>query len=133
MVVIEDLKIANMSKSAKGTKESPGKNVKAKSGLNKSILDQGWYEFRRQLEYKQLWRGGQVLAVLAAYTSQRCSCCGHTEAGNRKTQELFLCVSCGYQDHADINAAKNIEAAGSAVLACESNLIRGRKQEPLAA
>jgi len=133
VVVIEDLKVANMSKSAKGTKESPGKNVKAKSGLNKSILDQGWYEFRRQLEYKQLWRGGQVLAVPAAYTSQKCSRCGHTEPGNRRTQEAFSCLSCRHQEHADINAAKNIEAAGSAVLACESNLVRDRNQAPLAA
>ena len=133
MVVIEDLKIANMSKSAKGTKERPGKNVKAKSGLNKTILDQGWYEFRRQLEYKQLWRGGQVIAVPAAYTSQQCSECKQKDSGNRKTQEVFRCVSCGHQEHADINAARNIEAAGHAVLACESNSIRSRKQEPLAA
>lgn len=133
VVVIEDLKIANMSKSAKGTKEKPGKNVKAKSGLNKTILDQGWYEFRRQLEYKQLWRGGQVVTVSAAYTSQMCSCCGHKASENRKSQEDFLCLWCGHQEHADINAAKNIEAAGSAVLACESNLVRDRKQEPLAA
>jgi putative transposase len=63
IVVVEDLKTANMSKSASGTRENPGKNVKAKSGLNKSILDQGWGEFRRQLEYKQEWRGGKVRAV----------------------------------------------------------------------
>ncbi|WP_142906954.1 RNA-guided endonuclease InsQ/TnpB family protein, partial [Klebsiella pneumoniae] len=61
MIVIEDLKVSNMSKSAKGTAERHGRNVRAKSGLNRSILDQGWYEMRRQLEYKQLWRGGQVL------------------------------------------------------------------------
>ncbi|EHW92254.1 putative transposase DNA-binding domain protein [Escherichia coli DEC10E] len=67
-----------MSKSAAGTVSQPGRNVRAKSGLNRSILDQGWYEMRRQLEYKQLWRGGQVLAVPPAYTSQRCACCGHT-------------------------------------------------------
>ena len=63
MIVIEDLKVSNMSKSAKGTTERHGRNVKAKSGLNRSILEQGWYEMRRQLEYKQLWRGGQVLAI----------------------------------------------------------------------
>ncbi len=78
MIVIEDLKVSNMSKSAKGTAERPGRNIRAKSGLNRSILDQGWYEMRRQLEYKQLWRGGQVLAIPPAYTSQRCACCGHT-------------------------------------------------------
>ncbi|WP_064743806.1 RNA-guided endonuclease InsQ/TnpB family protein, partial [Escherichia coli] len=78
MIVIEDLKVSNMSKSAAGTVSQPGRNVRAKSGLNRSILDQGWYEMRRQLEYKQLWSGGQVLAVPPAYTSQRCACCGHT-------------------------------------------------------
>ncbi|MCO1632247.1 transposase, partial [Escherichia coli] len=55
MIVIEDLKVSNMSKSAAGTVSQPGRNVRAKSGLNRSILDQGWYEMRRQLEYKQLW------------------------------------------------------------------------------
>ncbi|EOZ1116163.1 RNA-guided endonuclease InsQ/TnpB family protein, partial [Escherichia coli] len=83
MIVIEDLKVSNMSKSAAGTVSQPGRNVRAKSGLNRSILDQGWYEMRRQLEYKQLWRGGQVLAVPPAYTSQRCACCGHTAKENR--------------------------------------------------
>jgi putative transposase len=63
MVCVEDLQIKNMSKSACGTLTLPGKNVRAKSGLNKAILDQGWYEFRRQLEYKQRWRGGMVIAV----------------------------------------------------------------------
>lgn len=91
MIVIEDLKVSNMSKSAKGTAEQHGRNVKAKSGLNRSILDQGWYEMRRQLEYKQLWRGGQVLAVPPAYTSQRCACCGHTAKENRLSQSKFVC------------------------------------------
>ncbi|MHC7101166.1 RNA-guided endonuclease InsQ/TnpB family protein, partial [Klebsiella pneumoniae] len=63
MIVIEDLKVSNMSKSAAGTVDEPGRNVAAKSGLNRAILDQGWYEMRRQLEYKQRWRGGEVLAV----------------------------------------------------------------------
>ncbi len=71
MIAIDDLRVSsNMSKSAKGNTEEHGKNVKAKSGLNKSILDQGWYEFRRQLEYKQLWNGGLVVAVPAQYTSK---------------------------------------------------------------
>ncbi|MDZ8606019.1 transposase, partial [Escherichia coli] len=83
MIVIEDLKVSNMSKSAAGTVSQPGRNVRAKSGLNRSILDQGWYEMHRQLEYKQLWRGGQVLAVPPAYTSQRCAYCGHTAKENR--------------------------------------------------
>ena len=132
MIVIEDLKVSNMSKSAKGTAERHGRNVRAKSGLNRSILDQGWYEMRRQLEYKQLWRGGQVLAIPPAYTSQRCACCGHTAKENRQTQSKFVCQVCGYTENADINGARNILAAGHAVLACGGMIQSGRplKQEP---
>lgn len=72
-ICIEDLKVSNMSKSAKGTEEMHGKNVKAKSGLNKSILDQGWHEFRRQLIYKSNWNGGTVVAVNPRHTSQKCA------------------------------------------------------------
>ncbi|EPJ9238413.1 RNA-guided endonuclease InsQ/TnpB family protein [Escherichia coli] len=132
MIVIEDLKVSNMSKSAAGTVSQPGRNVRAKSGLNRSVLDQGWYEMRRQLEYKQLWRGGQVLAVPPAYTSQRCTCCGHTAKENRLSQSQFRCQVCGYTANADVNGARNILAAGHAVLACGGMVQSGRplKQEP---
>ncbi|EBK4003574.1 transposase [Salmonella enterica] len=132
MIVIEDLKVSNMSRSAAGTISQPGRNVRAKSGLNRSILDQGWYEMRRQLEYKQLWRGGQVLAVPPAYTSQRCACCGHTAKENRLSQSKFVCQACGYTANADVNGARNILAAGHAVLACGGMVQSGRplKQEP---
>jgi putative transposase len=118
MVVVEALKIRNMSKSAKGTIDSPGKNVAAKTGLNKSILDQGWGEFRRQLEYKLKWLGGIYCEVTSQYTSQRCNRCGNTNKANRPSQERFFCQACYYEEHADINAAKNILAAGHAVMAC---------------
>ena len=132
MIVVEALKISNMSRSAKGTMDEPGTHVKAKSGLNKSILDQGFGEFRRQLDYKLGWSGGHFLSVNPQYTSQRCSCCKYTDKKNRISQEKFLCQQCGYQDHADINAAKNILAAGHAVLACgEIGLPNSMKQEPL--
>ena len=132
MIVIEDLKVSNMSKSAAGTVSQPGRNVRAKSGLNRPILDQGWYEIRRQLEYKQLWSGGQVLAVPPAYTSQRCACCGHTAKENRLSQSKFRCQVCGYTANADVNSARNILAAGHAVLACGEMVQSGRplKQEP---
>ncbi len=132
MIVIEDLKVSNMSKSAAGTVSQPGRNVRAKSGLNRSILDQGWYEMRRQLEYKQLWRGGQVLAVPPAYTSQRCACCGHTAKENRLSQSKFVCQVCGYTANADVNGARNILAAGHAVLAWGGMVQSDRplKQEP---
>ncbi|MFM5176781.1 RNA-guided endonuclease InsQ/TnpB family protein, partial [Aeromonas caviae] len=132
MIVIEDLKVASMSKSAAGTTSQPGRNVRAKSGLNRSILDQGWFELRRQLEYKQAWRGGQVLAINPAYTSQQCACCGHTAKDNRQTQSQFKCAACGYEANADVNGARNILAAGHAVLACGGAVQSGRpmKQEP---
>ncbi|EKQ0963509.1 transposase, partial [Salmonella enterica] len=132
MIVIEDLKVKNMSKSTAGTRSQPGHNVRAKSGLNRSILDQGWHEMRRQLEYKQLWRGGQVLAVPPAYTSQRCACCGHTAKENRLSQSKFVCQACGYTANADVNGVRNILAAGHAVLACGGTVQSGRllKQEP---
>ncbi|EBR5511235.1 IS200/IS605 family element transposase accessory protein TnpB [Salmonella enterica] len=132
MIVIEDLKVKNLSKSATGTLSQPGRNVRSKSGLNRSILDQGWYEMRRQLEYKQFWRGGQVLAVPPAYTSQRCACCGHTAKENRQSQSKFRCQACGYTANADVNGARNILAAGHAVLACGGMVQSGHpmKQEP---
>ena len=134
MIAIEDLRVKTMSASAKGSVEQPGKKVRAKSGLNKSILDQGWYELRRQLEYKQQWRGGILVAVPPQGTSQRCHPCGHRSGENRRSQSGFRCVSCGHVADADVNAAKNILAAGRAVLACgEGSLEPSVKQEPLAA
>ncbi|CAK6456483.1 hypothetical protein KP3161_26855 (plasmid) [Klebsiella pneumoniae] len=132
MIVIEDLKVSSMSKSAAGTVDEPGRNVAAKSGLNRAILDQGWYEMRRQLEYKQRWRGGEVLAVNPAYTSLKCACCGHTAKENRQSQAVFVCVACGYEANADVNGACNILAAGHAVLACGGTVqsVRPMKQEP---
>ncbi len=121
MIVIEDLKVKNMTKSATGTVEAPGRCVKAKSGLNKSILDQGWGEFRRQLEYKQVWRGGELLAIDPRNTSRMCPVCRHIAAENRKTQAKFECVECGFAENADLTAAINILRAGHARLACQVN------------
>ena len=118
VIVLEDLKVKNMTKSAKGTQQEPGRNVAAKSGLNKSILDQGWYELKRQLQYKQEWKGGQLILIDPRRTSMTCSACGHVSADNRQSQEKFQCVSCGHIQNADLNAAINILAAGRAVVAC---------------
>ena len=132
MVCIEDLQVRNMSKSAKGTMESRGRNVKAKSGLNRSILDQGWFEFRRQLEYKLDWNGGCLIAVNPRNTSRTCPYCKHIAAENRQTQAVFACVECGYANNADVVGAINVLAAGHAVLACGETvqLDRSMKQEP---
>ncbi|MDA8327401.1 MAG: transposase [Betaproteobacteria bacterium] len=119
MVCIEDLQVRNMSRSAAGTTEKPGKNVRAKSGLNKSILDQGWFEFRRQLDYKLAWRGGWLIAVPPQNTSRTCPCCGYVSAGNRQTQAQFECVKCGFEENADMVGAINVLRAGHARLACE--------------
>ena len=143
MVVLEALEVSQMSASNKGSIEHPGKGVKSKSSLNRSILDQGWFEFKRQLKYKLEWLGKLMLEINPAYTSQRCKCCGHIEKANRLSQSSFCCVSCGHKDNADINAAKNIlaqglsqlsnsfdKAAGHAVLACgEAVLATSMKQE----
>ena len=121
MVCIEDLQVRNMSKSAAGTTEAPGRKVRAKSGLNKSILDQGWFEFRRQLDYKLQWSGGYLIAVAPQYTSRTCPCCGHVSADNRQTQAKFECVACGFEENADAVGAINVLRAGHARLACEVN------------
>ena len=112
LLCVEDLRISNMSRSASGTLEEPGKNVAAKSGLNKAILDQGWGEFGRQLDYKSAWKGGWYLAVPPANTSRECPVCGHIHADNRKSQSVFLCVACGHTENADLVASKNIRGRG---------------------
>ena len=105
----EDLKITAMSKSAKGTVEKPGTNVRAKAGLNRVIQNAGWGRFNRYCDYKF----GNVILVDPKYTSQRCNQCGHIEKGNRKTQSKFKCMACGHTDHADINASANVlQASG---------------------
>jgi putative transposase len=116
MIVMEDLKVINMSRSSKGTLDTHGKRVAQKSGLNRSILDQGWGEFRRQIEYKQQWKGGITLFVPAHHTSQTCHACGHVDPDNRKTQDAFECTACGHIENADINAAKNILVRGHQML-----------------
>lgn len=107
--IVEDLKIKNMTASAKGNEENHGKNVAAKSGLNRAIMRQGLRKFRTQLEYKAAWRGKQVIAVDPKYTSRTCPSCGHKSKDNRKKQAIFECVECGHIDNADVNAAKNIK------------------------
>lgn len=132
IVCIEDLQVRNMSKSASGTTETPGKNVRAKSGLNKAILDQGWFEFRRQLDYKLTWNGGQLVAVPPRNTSRTCPCCGHVAKENRLSQARFECVDCGFEENADLVGAINVLRAGHARLACvdTSPAVGASGQEP---
>lgn len=107
-IAIEDLKVQNMTASAKGTAEEPGKNVKAKAGLNREIPNVSPYTMREQLAYKTIWYGSHLEEVDPEHTSQTCSSCGHVARENRASQAKFECQVCGYQDNADINAAMNI-------------------------
>jgi putative transposase len=131
IVVVEDLQVLNMSRSAAGTVEQPGRKVRQKAGLNRSILDQGWAEFRRQLEYKMLWSGGVFLAVPPQNTSRTCPRCGHVSKDNRRSQAEFACVACGFTENADLVGAINILRAGHSRLACVVNdEVSRQQQEP---
>lgn len=121
IVVLEELKIANMSRSARGSLANPGKNVRSKSSLNRRILDQGWGEFRRQIEYKLAWGGGKLILVPPQFTSQTCPSCGHKDAGNRVSRDEFRCRRCAFADDADAVAALNIIRAGYAQIACQAS------------
>ncbi|WP_354645381.1 RNA-guided endonuclease InsQ/TnpB family protein [Kitasatospora camelliae] len=116
VVVLEDLRTRNMTASAAGTTEQPGRNVKAKAGLNRVILDKGWHMLELALRNAARTTGTAIVLVNPAYTSQTCRACGHVDPKNRESQAAFECTACGHQDHADVNAAKNIlNAAGHAV------------------
>ena len=108
VVVIEDLDVKSMTK----------KKNQWKSSLNKSILDQGWYSFRQFLTYKSFWKGGMVVPVSPAYTSQTCSKCGKVDKLSRRSQSEFCCIKCGFELNADHNAAINIRRAGQAQIVC---------------
>ncbi len=107
-LVREDLQVKSMSKSAKGTRDKPGKNVKAKSGLNRVIMNSSWGKFNRYCDYKF----SKVITVNPKYTSRTCNQCGHVAKDNRKIQSRFKCVACGHAEHADLNASANILASG---------------------
>jgi len=111
VIRVEELQIGNMTRSARGTRENPGRNVGQKAGLNRGILGSGWGLLVRRLEDKA---PGRVEKVKPHYTSQRCSACGQADRDSRESQALFRCTACGFAGHADVNAAKNI-AAGHAV------------------
>ena len=111
-VVVEDLKIKNMTKATKGTVDKPSKNASAKRGLNRVITQQSWGLFFELLEYKLSERGGQLIKVDPKFTSQTCNECGHVSKENRKSQDKFVCTACGHTANADVNASKNILARG---------------------
>jgi len=120
VIRVENLDITGMTRSARGSLQRPGRNIRAKAGLNRGILGSCWGLLVRRLQDKA---PGRVEKVNHAYTSQRCSACGQVDAKSRKSQAVFACTACGYACHADVNAARNI-AAGHAVTA------RGRTGSP---
>jgi putative transposase len=113
VIVLEKLAVRSMVRSAAGTVAKPGRRVRQKAGLNRSILDQGWGMFRTMLAYKLAERGGRLIEVPAAYTSQTCAECGLIDAGSRVSQARFVCTGCGHKAHADTNAARNILQRGA--------------------
>ena len=110
MIRVEDLTIGNMTRSARGTRDNSGRNVMAKAGLNREILASGWGLLVRRLTDKA---PGRVEKINPAFTSQRCSACGHVDGKSRESQAHFACTACGFACNADVNAARNI-AAGHA-------------------
>jgi putative transposase len=126
LLVVEALTVKNMTKRAKvkSDPENPGQFLanggSAKTGLNRSINDAGWAQFRSILEAKAEEAGRTVVSVNPRHTSQTCHECGHVDAGNRVSQAEFLCRKCGHETHADINAARNILGAGLALLVAQA-------------
>jgi putative transposase len=116
LICVENLDVRAMTRTASGTVERPGRGVRQKTGLNRAILANGWGRLVDRLEHKA---PGRVQKVAAAYTSQRCSACGHVTAESRQSQTAFRCVACAWTGNADYNAARNIAAAGQVVAARE--------------
>lgn len=125
LIRIEDLRVADMTRSACGTVEKPGRNVAQKAGLNRSIMAGGWGLFAARLQDKA---PGRVEKVNPAFTSQRCSACGHVAAESRQSQSDFHCVSCGHTSNADLNASRNIAAGRAARGAEQSSASKRRPQ-----
>ena len=121
-VVLEDLRTKSMTRSAKGTAEAAGTNVRAKAGLNRVVLATGWAALEQMLRYK----APAVVLVAPHHTSQTCHACGHIDAPSRVSQALFRCTACGHRDHADLNAARNIRRRGLAQLHGEERFATGR-------
>ena len=122
-----DLQIANMTRSAKGTRKNPGRNVRAKARLNLGILASGWGLLVRRLEEKA---PGRVEKIKPALTSQRCSACGHVDANSRESQARFACTACGFAGHADVNAAQNIAAGHDVTARGGDGVARPANREP---
>ena len=112
LIAVEDLQIINMTGSAKGTDANPGRNVRAKSGLNHAILRQGWAEITEMLAYKARKAGIRFTSVWPTRTSQTCNVCQAIDPRSRRSQADFTCTTCEHQENADTNASKVIGQRG---------------------
>ena len=108
-VVVERLRTKNMTSSARGTVDEPGRNVAQKRGLNRAILNVGWQRIETMLACK----AARFVKVDPAYTSQTCASCGTVDRRSRESQASFVCTACGHRDNADRNAAINILNRGN--------------------
>jgi putative transposase len=135
VIVIEDLKVREMTKTGRGTVEAPGTLVQKRANENRSLLDVSPRMIRSMLEYKAPWYGSRIVVVDPAQTSQCCNACGTVDAASRISRSRFICTNCGSIFDADVNAAKNIlklgisPTGGLPGMACESSRTIGRKQE----
>jgi putative transposase len=128
-MIVEDLKVSSMSKSAAGTVDEPGATLRQ----NQVLTGRYWIRAGTKCAASsnmQRWRGGEVQTVNPAYTSQKCSLWSYREE-NRQSQAVFVCVACGYEANADINGARNILAAGHAVLSGINPDAPVRRRKPL--
>jgi len=116
MLVVEDLHVRRLTSSARGTVEVPGRNVKAKAGLNRSVLGMAWGKAGHMLSYKALLHGGVLVSVPAPSSSQTCADCGRVAADSRRSRDWFRCIACGHQAPADTNAARVVLSRGLATL-----------------
>ncbi len=129
VVKLERLTISAMTATAKGTVAEPGVNVRQKAGLNRAILDKGWGLFEQALANRARTTGTRIAHVPAAFSSQRCSHCGHTDRNNRESQARFRCGSCGHRANADVNAAINIRYAAEAAPPHTGRAVRDRNHK----
>lgn len=130
LIVMEDLRIKNMTKSAKGTQDNHGSMVKQKSGLNRSILENNWGQLKEMISYKCELDGKHLVLVNPKNTSRKCSNCSHTEKDNREGK-IFNCLKCSHSMDADLNASINIKEAGLALLACGETSVEGSLNQEL--
>jgi putative transposase len=127
VIRVENLKVNGMTRSAKGTIDAPGRNVRAKASLNRGILGSCWGQLVRRLEEKA---PGRVERVNPAFSSQRCFRCGRMDAKSRESQAVFACTACGYMPNADVNAARNIAAGHAVTVRGGDGITRPVNREP---